>query len=72
MRDHVEDGELNCPLNVEAVSDLVRRDRLRWFGHLERKSESDLESTCRNLELDGKGGVETNQRKPNPKLWESA
>jgi len=38
---------------VEEVSDVVRRGRLRWFGHLECKSESDWVSACRFLEVDG-------------------
>jgi len=26
---------------MESVSDVVRRGRLRWFGHVERKEDSD-------------------------------
>ena len=40
-------------LDVEAVSDVVRRGRLRWFGHLERKSPDDWVSACRDLQVDG-------------------
>jgi len=40
-------------LNVEEVSVVVRRGRLRWCGHLERKSESDWVSAFRYLEVDG-------------------
>ena len=40
-------------LDVEAVSDVVRRGRLRWFGHLERKHPDDWVSACRDLEVDG-------------------
>ena len=32
---------LNKRLNVEAVTDVVRQGRLRWFGHLERKENND-------------------------------
>jgi hypothetical protein len=32
---------------------VVRRGRLRWFGHLERKSESDSVSACRYLDVGG-------------------
>ena len=44
--------ELYSRLDVEAVSDVVRRGRLRWFGHLERKSPDDWVSACRDLEVD--------------------
>ena len=45
--------ELHSRLDVEAVADVVRRGRLRWFGHLERKSPDDLVSACRDMEVDG-------------------
>ena len=38
---------------VESVADVVRRGRLRWFGHLERKSVDDWVSACRKLEVAG-------------------
>jgi len=31
----------------------VRRGRLRWFGHLERKGEDDWVYTCRKFEFAG-------------------
>ena len=31
----------------------MRRDRLRWFGHVERKEVDDWVSACRNLEVAG-------------------
>ena len=31
----------------------VRRGRLAWFGHLERKDTSDCVSDCRNMEVVG-------------------
>ena len=52
-------------LNVDAVSDVVRRDRLRWFGHVERRSRDDWVSACKDL------GVEGVKRKGmSRKLWE--
>ena len=36
---------MGCP----CVADVVRRGRLRWFGHLERKSVYD----CRRLVVEG-------------------
>ena len=34
-------------LGVQSVVDVVRRGKLRWFGHLERKSVDDWVSACR-------------------------
>ena len=36
-------------------ADVVRRGRLRWFGHLERKSVDDWVSSCRWLVVEGQG-----------------
>ena len=32
------------------MAEVVRRGRLRWFGHLERKSGDDWVLACRNVE----------------------
>ena len=34
----------------------MRRGRLRWFGHLERRSVDGLVSACRNVEVAGVRG----------------
>ena len=34
----------------------MRRGRLRWFGHVERKEVDDWVSACRNLEVAGSRG----------------
>ena len=34
---------------ASCVVDVVRHGRLRWFGLLERKSEYDWVSSCRNM-----------------------
>src|SRR3989441_254845 len=36
-------------LGIEGVEEVVRRGRLRWFGHVERKEADDWVSHCRNL-----------------------
>ena len=38
------------------MTDVVRRGRLRWFGHLERKSVDDWVSACRDMEVKGYRG----------------
>ena len=43
-------------LGINCVADVVRRGRLRWFGHLERKSVDDWVSACRGLVVEGARG----------------
>ena len=40
-------------LGVQSVAEVVRRGRLRWFGHVEHKSGSDCVSACRNVKVVG-------------------
>ena len=40
-------------LGVENVAEVVRRGRLGWFGHVERKSGDDYVSACRNVMVAG-------------------
>ena len=35
---------------------IVRKGRLAWFGHLERKDTSDCVSDCREMEVAGSRG----------------
>ena len=44
-------------MEIEDVADLVRKNRLGWFGHLERKDEGDLVSARRrNMVVPGNTG----------------
>ena len=43
-------------LDIEDVADVIRRSRLRWFGHLERKERGDCVSTWRNMVVPGNAG----------------
>ena len=43
-------------LGINRAADVVRRERLRWFGHLERKSVDDWVSSCRRLVVEGTRG----------------
>ena len=38
---------------VESVAEVVRRGRLRWFGHMERKRGDDWVSACINVVVAG-------------------
>jgi len=53
LKDRISSEELNGRLGVEGVADVVRRGRLRWFGHLERKCSEDWVSSCRDLQVSG-------------------
>ena len=37
-------------LGIQSVANVVRCGRLRWFGHLEHKTEDDWVAICRNVE----------------------
>jgi hypothetical protein len=56
LKNMIPSSELNNRLGISAVTDVVRRSRLRWFGHLERKCSDDWVSACRNVELPGPRG----------------
>src|SRR5437867_9361561 len=59
LKDRRPSEELRRGLDIEGVDRVVRRGKLRWFGHMERKEADDWVSKCRNLEVVGgvkKGG----------------
>src|SRR5579872_4627599 len=56
--------ELRQRLGIEDVGVIVRRGRLRWFGHVKRKDKEDWVSKCWYLEVDGARG-----RGRGKKIW---
>ena len=48
--------DLRRILGIEGVVEVMRRGRLRWFGHVEQKEVDDWVSACRNLEEAGSKG----------------
>ena len=56
MRDKVPTVELKRRFGIEGVVEAMRRGRLRWFGHVERKEVNDWVSAVRNLEVAGSRG----------------
>ena len=53
LKSRISSNDSNKRLNVEAVTDVVRQGRLRWFGHLKHKDSNDWVSFCRSFEVVG-------------------
>ena len=45
--------ELRNRLHIPDIADLLRQERLRWFGHVERMEDDNPVSQCRNIEVAG-------------------
>ena len=53
LKDRRSSEELRRGLGIVGVDRVVRRSRLIWFGHVERKEADYWVSKCRNLEVVG-------------------
>ena len=49
LKDRKSSHELLDRLGIVGVAERVVRSRLRWFGHVERKSDDDWVSKCRSV-----------------------
>ena len=56
LKDRYKSEELRKRLEIEDVADVVRKSRLEWYGHLERKDAGDWVSACRNTAIVGNAG----------------
>ena len=56
LKNKILSQQLLDRLGVVCVAERVRRGRLRWFGHVERKSADDWVSKCRDLVVVGDRG----------------
>ena len=56
LRDICAMKGLRKHLGIGSVMDVVRRGRLAWFGHLERRDSSYCVSNCRSMEVVGSRG----------------
>ena len=56
LHDRIRTDELMQRLGIESVTDVVRKGRLRWFGHVKLKDMDDWVSACKNVQVDGKRG----------------
>jgi len=45
--------ELRELLGLEPVSLMIKKSRLRWFGHVERKDDNDCVKHCIMWEVEG-------------------
>jgi len=45
--------DLNSRLGMECITYVVKRSRLQWFGHVERKNTDDWFSACRSFKVNG-------------------
>ena len=46
-------NELRKMVGIESVMDIVKRNRLRWLGHMLRKDESDWVRRVMEINVDG-------------------
>jgi len=56
LKNRVTSDELLSRIDVGLVFEVVRHNRLRWFGHVERKSGDDWVKKCLLLMVEGKVG----------------
>ena len=56
LRDRVNTDSLYDRLGIDCITKAVTQSRLRWFGHVERKSDSDWTKSCTRLEVEGARG----------------
>ena len=54
MKARKSSEELRQRLGIESVTEVVRRGRLRWFGHVERKEGDDWVRACQRVAVEGK------------------
>ena len=55
LNERIASQVLRERLGIEAIEDVVRcPNRLRWFGHVERKEDSSWIKKCMAVEVDGK------------------
>ena len=53
LKERTTNAALRLRMGIEAIDSVVRRGRLRWFGHVERKDDSDWVRKCMDLQVVG-------------------
>ena len=64
LKDNKKNTEVRGLLGLDPVSLTIKRGRLRWFGHVERKDDADWLKGCMKMEIEG-----TQQRGRPRKTW---
>ena len=49
----VSSSKLRSAVGVEAIGDVIRRRRLRWYGHVQRKGDADWVKGCTMMSVKG-------------------
>ena len=55
LNERKKSEELRELLGLEPVSLMIKKSRLRWFGHVERKDDNDWVKRCITWEVEGIG-----------------
>ena len=55
LRERKTNDELQKMMGIEPVMDVVKRNRLRWLGHVLRKDESDWVRRVMEINVEGRG-----------------
>ena len=66
LRDRCTNASLRDKIGVEPITDVCRRNRLRWFGHVQRKDDMDWVKQCTTWKVEGR-----KQGRPR-KTWNAA
>ena len=53
LMDKISSDELRNRLKIPDIGEMLRRARLRWFGHVMRKDDDDWVKRCMNLTVEG-------------------
>ena len=53
LNERKKSEELREVLGLEPVSLIIKKSRLRWFGHVERKDDNDWVKRCIRWEVEG-------------------
>ena len=54
LLDHIRSDVLRKRLNILDIGEVLRRARLRWFGHVMRKEDDDWVKRCMDIVVEGK------------------
>ena len=53
LQDRRTSQDLRSRVGVVPINDITRRNRLRWFGHVQRKEDNDWVKKCTSLHVEG-------------------